>query len=270
MGRKWTDEEKKAFGVKMKALRDAKAASKELDEDNVFEPDIEVTEKVTPPTPEPVETTSKEETTEELLKRALEAIANLTGQNAQAAASGTQVANGKLVGTTDKFSMDFASYPDPTSRLREEKVLERFGFKSNYELKWSVSTSRYQTIDGIWQQEPKFNIDLIRVLFDEETGKDTGGRYIEYRIVFHEDPDAAMVIARDNGVTLDTSDEKGFLDEMRYLRVRDWLLECFMPKAPKAASNNKQMVINGKLVEYYEVNSEDSASIPFNKLSNKL
>jgi hypothetical protein len=206
--------------------------------------------------------TDPNNTTEQLLLRALEAIANLTAQNNN---GGANLQNGKLTGTVEKYSLNKEDYPDPTERLANEPGLARFGFKENYELKWAVNQSPYTTIDNVRMIEPKFIVDLIRVMYNDETGEKTNGRYNEYRIILHEDPDSALWVARENGIDVDSMDEKTFLNEMRYLQIRDWLLECFYPKKPQAQSNAKQMVINGKLVEYFEVNDETPQKI-FEKL----
>lgn len=307
MGRKWTDEQKKAWGEKMKALKAAKNAIQEeaanqgipsggsengfaftthhpnmklpetLEEANDpnspgysadIRPDIAKPEKKT--APEPVTTNASEQDMQTILKQALEAIATLatlTGQkNSPTGVNGA----GKLTGTIEKYAMDPARYPDPSERLANEARLKRFGFKENYALRYEISSSEYTTIDNIRMREPKFILDLVRIVFDEETGIPTDGRYVEYRMIMHEDPDSALWVARENGLNVDDYDETTFLNEMRYLQMRDWLLECFYKPKSTSVTNKREMVINGKLVEYFEVSSESSAKIPFNQLENKL
>ena len=102
---------------------------------------------------------------------------------------------------------------------------------------------------------------------DEVTGEPTSGRYEICRMIMHEDPDAALVVAKEQGIEVDTTqDEADFLNEMRYIRMRDWLLECFYPGASTASSKKRDMVVNGKLVTYFEVNDENSQGIDFSKL----
>lgn len=217
-------------------------------------------------------TISSEVSTEELLKRALEAIANFSQMQGAQSQTGPNIKNGKLTGTLDRFSTKKSDYTDFTGRLAEDPALMRFGFKENFELTYKWELVRYQTIDGVWMQEPKITIDLNRKIYNDETGELTSGRYKEFRIVIHEDPDTAIYVARANGIDVpeDPESETGFLNEMRYLQVRDWLLECFMPKRPTSHSNRREMVVNGKLVEYFETNSEDSAKLPFDQLGSKL
>lgn len=298
MTRTWTEEQKKAFGEKMRAARAAKLDEpKQLD---IVEEAAKVKEsvpttttkyaEVTTPNGEkvegfatdtdmnPIHTTVSDvsETKQsEILARAIEAITLLTQMqvnNGGSADTGPQVVNGKLTGTLDRYSVKKSDYEDFTVRLSEEPALKRFGFKENFELTWKWEVVRYQTIDKFWMQEPKITIDLNRRIYDEETGALTTGRYKEFRIVIHEDPDAALQIARMNGVSVpeDPAHEAQFLNEMRYLQVRDWLIECFMPKRPTNQNNRREMVVNGKLVEYFETNSEGTAKLQFDQLSTKL
>jgi hypothetical protein len=185
-------------------------------------------------------------------------------------ATGSQVSGGKLVGTTERYNTNKDAYPDPCDRLSQEPRLQRFAFPQNYELKFDVSTVEYTTIDNLRMKEPKFTLELIRVMYDEVTGEPTNGRYIVCRLVFFEDPETALVVARDNGVEMTKSDEPTFLNEMRYLRMRDWLLECFYPAPVVPVNNKREMVIDGKIVEYFEINSEQTQTMPFGQISKKL
>lgn len=169
---------------------------------------------------------------------------------------GATVKDGRLTGTVDKYNMNFALYPDPRERLAAEPKLARFAFPLNYELEWEIGESAYETIDKVRMREPKFTLTLIKIMIDDETGDDTGGRYDICRLIMHEDPVAALAIARDNGLEVDAEDETAFLNEMRYIRMRDWLLEAFYPSKPTVTKQKRDMVINGKLVSYWEKNAE--------------
>lgn len=179
-------------------------------------------------------------------------------------------ARGGLVGTFEKYAVNPAHYPDPCARLAQEPRLQRFAFPANYELVFEVATTSYQTKDGVNTREPKFTLELNRIVYDEDSGAPTNGRYVVCRAIFHEDPDAALVVAHDNGIDVDSMNEKRFLDEMRYLRMRDWLLEAFYPPKSQQKRSKKEMVIGNRLVEYFEVNSQDSEMIPFDQLKNKV
>lgn len=184
--------------------------------------------------------------------------------------AGLSVDKGRLIGIKDRYSMDFTQYPDPRERLAKEPRLARIAFDHNYELEWEVGSTSYETKSGINQQEPKFNLKLNRVVLDDE-GERTNARYKVCQMVFFEDPQTAIVTANENGLSINDENEMEFLNEMRYLRVRDWLLECFWPKPQsKVVSNKRDMVIGGKQVEYFEVSSEESAKIPFDQLTTKV
>lgn len=172
---------------------------------------------------------------------------------------------GGLVGTFEKYIVDPSHYPDPRERLAEEPRLQQFAFPLNWELNWEIGVYPYETIDGRRVKEPRFTVELIQIHRDEE-GNPTNKRIKWKRMIMHEDPQAAIVIAREKGLEVDESNEKAFLDEMRYLRLRDWLLEAFYPPKSSQVKGRREEVIGGKLVEVYTVNSEDSQSIPFGEL----
>lgn len=175
---------------------------------------------------------------------------------------------GKLVGTFEKFIVDPAYYPDPRERLSKEPRLAQFAFPLNYELVWDISTSNYQTQDGVNTREPKFTIQLIKIVMDEDTGEPTNKRYMVRQAILHEDPQAAITVAREQGLEVDEENQKSFLDEMRYIRMRDWLLEAFYPPKPAQEKKNKsQTVVGNVLVDMWEINSEDPSSISFGELN---
>lgn len=265
--KQWTDEERLAFGVKMKAARQNKNPqneTQEAPEPASITPEVPANEQVEQPDIKQGATISSNEYAE--LMKQIEEIKS--GQFSELLAAikgsqqaGTSVANGKLTGTVEKYLMSPKNYPSPIERLKEEKRLARFAFPINYELDYEVGVSEYTTIDNIRTREPKFTLTLIRIMMDEETGEPTNGRYEICRLIMHEDPEAALVIAREQDLEVNEEDEKQFLDEMRYIRMRDWLLECFYSAQPSKKSNKREMVIDGKLVNYYEVNDEAGGGI---------
>lgn len=247
----WTEEEKKAFGEKMKAARAAKQTAERL-------------EKKSP--------TDSSEDVEKLLARMQELqqeINAIKSQGSQVQTQQPRVGATGLTGTFEKYSTRRDYYPDPTERLADEAKLQSQAFKHNFELKWDISTTSYKTIDGINTAEPRFTLTLIRKMLDDD-GEDTNQRFDVCNLVFHEDPDAALIIARDNGIDVEQFGEKEFLDEMRYLRMRDWLFECFFPAKVSPQQKKKQTVIGNRLVEVYEVNGENTQSIPFGTLKGKI
>lgn len=195
----------------------------------------------------------------------------LSGVQFPATPNQVGVQGGKLIGSLEKYPLAPTDYPNPIERLFKEARLARFALQENYDLMWKISTVEYTTIDNVRVKEPRFTLELGRKLYDEETGEplyDEDGNqrgYIISRFIMHEDPDAALVIARDEGIDVDETNEKAFLDEMRYLRCRDWLLECFFPTPIKKMAK-KTMVVGGTEVETYTITSTKSEKIPFDKI----
>lgn len=195
------------------------------------------------------------------VKEALEEIQRLKANQVPTQQPQMGIQNGTLTGTHERYRVDRNYYPDPTERLSKEPRLQRFAFKDNYELKWEVQLSQYETADHIRTKEPRFNLKLIVKVYDDLTGELTNRRFVILQGIFHEDPDAAIYIANQNDITVDTDNERDFLNEMRYLRFRDWILEAFYPTPPPPSSNKKEVVIGNKLVEVYEVTSDKSESM---------
>ena len=219
------------------------------------------------PTPAPVEPTFPSEND---LQKQIDELKALIASQKFSMPQTAQVQGTKLIGRTDRFIVDPAYYADPTERLMNEPKLQRFAFKDNYDITFKVTSSSYQTQDGLNFREPKFNLELLKVVFNEETGEKTNERIVVCRAVFHEDPEAAIVIARDNGIEVDQSNERIFLDEMRYLRIRDWLLESFYPPKAAPSSEKVEKVIGNRLVEIITVNSENGGGLDWNKIQKKL
>jgi hypothetical protein len=227
-----SEEEKKAWGEKMKAAREAKKQ----------EP--KVVEEVT---------ISKSEFSD-LLKTVAELKSQLAQPNHYQPLQQAQVTSQGLVGVQEKYSTT-QKYPDPTERLKQEKRLAPFAFDYNYDLTFTINTSQYKTQEGIMVKEPKFEIKLLGVKLDEE-GEQTNQRYIIRQLVFHEDPEAAITIAQEQGIQVDEENETDFLNEMRYLRCKAWLMDIFYPPKPKAADRRREEVIGNQVVEVFEVTSE--------------
>lgn len=244
-----TEAERKAFGEKMKKAREAKKLTY-----NVTNVEDIISDS---PAPSP-ETTIAQDELDSLLRR----VQELESRQTQSSQSPQFTPQGGLVGTFEKYILDPANYPSPVLRLAAEPRLRRFAFDDNYELEWNLATTSYETRDGRNVAEPKFTLKLVRKVYDEVTNEPTNKRYVACQIIMFEDPQAAITIARENGIEVDQTNEKRFLDEMRYIRLRDWLLEAFYPSPPQAAENKREVVIGNKLVTVYEVNSEQSTTLP--------
>lgn len=214
------------------------------------------------PAPQP-ETISQSEVTE-LLKR----IEELEKRGYQPQTM-PQVTTRGVVGTIEKYPVNPALYPDPREKLASEAKLQRFAFKENYDMDWNVSISSYETVDGVRTKEPKFTLQLNRIIFDDD-GEKTDGRYVVGRMIMHEDPDSALTVARQYGLEVPDNAALDFLNEMRYLQMRDWLIDAFIPPSTTTHQEKKDMVVEGQVVEFFTVNSEKSAKIPFGELNSKL
>lgn len=263
-----SDEAKKRIGD---ATRARYAAKKAQMDDSVHEPAPVAPTKAEGPTVQEESTMSGTE--REDLQRQIDELKVLLQNSAARLTQGTpgvQVnPQGKLTGTHDKYIIDPKNYPDPTPRLSREPRLQRFAFPINYELEWDVSTTSYQTQDGVNTREPKFTLKLNKVKLDDE-GEPTVGRYTLRTATFHEDPQAAIVVARDNGLEIDDYNEKDFLDEMRYLRMRAWLLEAFYPPKTEVKKNAREEVIGNQVVQYFEVTTPASGTLSFDQLKNPM
>jgi hypothetical protein len=177
---------------------------------------------------------------------------------------------GKLIGTVEKYNLTPEHYPDPTERLRKEPRLARFAFDENYILEFSVGITEYTTIDQVRTKEPKFTLVLAAYMYDDETGEQTHNddgtpaAYVVRRLIMHEDPEAALVIAREQNLEVDEANETAFLNEMRYIRMRDFLLECYYPTKPKDINRKREIVVGGKIVETFQVTAEGNEAVKIN------
>lgn len=259
MAKKWTEEERKAFGEKMRAARQAK------------EPVAKAQELIATKTE-----VSNAPTTEELqrqINQLMESNALLTAAflngNKQAANGINLGKGGQIQGEVEKYLIDPSNYPDPTPRLAAEKRLQPLAFNHNYELTYDVSVVNYETKTGVSMKEPNFLIQLNRIVLDDQ-GEPTNKRYIARRYIFKEDPQAALILARQNNLDIDKSDERAFLNEMRYIRARDWLFSVFWPKSEVKNSEIREEVIGGQLVQVFTKNSENPTSVDFDKLTKKM
>lgn len=189
--------------------------------------------------------------------------------------AGVQVNNRGMLGTHVKYTVDKGYYSDPIERLfsymDSKPQLRRFGFKDNYELAYDVrSTKSYERIDGIREVQPQFTLKLIRIVYDDNTYEPTNKRYTQKQMIFFEDPETAVVVARDNGLDVDEENERAFLDEMRFIRMRDWLVDVFLPQPASTPQNLREENIGNQRVSVYEVSSENPATIPFDQMQSKL
>jgi len=273
-----TPEQKQAASERMKAMHAAKKAAKAEQETVHIEDALAAKQAELPPIPEkPTEKIYSQDDVDALTKQVQEVMQLLKLQQSlgvqpqvQQQSSGPQIQGGRVVGMTNRYSVDPDQYPDVRERLGDEPRLAQFAFKLNYDLDYEFQTTEYQTKDGLWQKEPRFKLELSRIKLDDD-GNKTNGRYLISRAFFLEDPQSAITVARQNGFDVNEMEQKEFLDEMRYIQMRDWLLENFYAsKAFDKHSNKADMVIDGKVVQYFEITSQNSEKMPFDQLGTKL
>lgn len=175
-----------------------------------------------------------------------------------------------------KYSFNPKDYPDPRPRLFVEPRLARFAFAINYDLSWDVQKVNYEE-DGQKYQAPRFVLEILGKVIDPDTNEvkkeyDPATkeyrekRYIVRRGMFFEDPDAFIFIANQHGREVPEELKKDFCDEMRYLTMRDWLLEYFYPPKAQESKRRHEEVIGNRLVEVYEINSTDPAGVGLDEM----
>lgn len=160
-------------------------------------------------------------------------------------------AQGGIQGRIVKYSLSKEDYPDPTSRLYDDERLKRHNLRENYIITWEVTGEQYEK-NNVTYAEPRFIVCLYRRLFDD-MDMPTGKAALISRTMLHEDEFVAQVIADKLGLLQNFANTKEMMDEIRYRRIRDWLLPIFIPQKPEQHSNRRvEMVINGKAVEVFD------------------
>lgn len=229
--------EAKAWGEQMKAKRQAKQTASEPKEDIIHNDDLDV------------------------LKAQIKELQDKLFFATPPPVQAPGVTSTKQVVT--KYSFDPKMYPDPRQRLAKEDKLKRFAFDENYELNWEVQKVDYEE-DGLKVRAPRFLLELVGKVIDEETNEIAKKydpitrqwkeqRYVLKKLMMFEDPDSFIAVANDMGIEVPEFLEKPFLDEMRYMVMRDWLLENFLPPKKTAQPTQKDTVINNRLVTVTEV-----------------
>ena len=244
-------------------LRDQAKARRSQNVQEPTKPREEKEESVLEPQAQP-DTKSEEPTIQQLLAM-IEELKNSPRATAPNPVQNAQITPRGIVGTVEKHSVDVGLYPDPAPRLYKEQRLTPFAFQYNYDIGWGIDIASYETKDGYNMKEPKFTIQLNRIVLDDD-GNQTDKRWVVKRMIFFEDPQTALTVARDNGIQVDEENDISFLNEMRYLRIRDWLLEIFYPKPSETLRQKKQEVIGGTIVEVFEAKSENPEKIPFDQM----
>ncbi len=163
-------------------------------------------------------------------------------------------ANG-IQGITYRYDISKGHYPDPTERLLSEPTLARFAMKENFRFRWSVDGEQFEK-HGMTFAEPRFTLELFRLLFDDE-GQSTGRMALIARAMQMEDDFVVRMAASNLGLLDKFEDsEEGFRllrDEVRYWRLQQWLFGIFTPAKIKTFRRAPRTeVIAGKVVEVYD------------------
>jgi len=163
------------------------------------------------------------------------------------------------VKSVTKASTSVKDYPDPRERLYNEEKLNLKDFNKNWWfLDWRVAKVNYDK-DSVHYVEPRFELELWKWLEQDDGTPSTTKRYKICVGNFFEDHDSFVQIASEKGIEIPEHLEQAFFDEMRYLTIRDWLIDCFYPPKPAQAKTNKtETVIGNRLVEVVEINSADT------------
>lgn len=172
-------------------------------------------------------------------------VSNPQGFNTNIGANGVQ-------GRIFKYPVEKSFYPDPTERLYDEPKLKRFGLRDNFKFDWDVEGVEYEKY-GVTYAEPRFTIRLFRVIFDDDGVTPTGKLALINRAIQHEDEIVARAAADKLGLADTFTSFQDMMNEMRYYRFRQWLLDLFTPVTVEQHTRQAQpMVIDGKVVEVFD------------------
>lgn len=243
--KEWTDAERKAFGDKMRAARRAKNVTEVKDEPKLQE---EAPKSETQGN-SPKQITLDEDKFNALMDRLAKLEEPRTVTESVAAPQPGLDQFGKPIGVIQRYSVDPANYKDPREALGQIPELQRFAFNQNYVLDWDIDQLIYETKYGTSFADPKFTLVLWKKMFDPETGEPSGKRILIQTGIFFEDPAASVKEAAALGLPIDNANSREFLEQMRFLRYKQWLLDIFNPKRPtNTAKNYTEMVVDNKIV----------------------
>lgn len=210
--------------------------------------------KDTPETQSMFETVKKLEAQIEALTAQVQAQTPVERLNSVANMTNAIVTNSGVQGQVFKYPVEQSYYPDPTDRLYDDPKLKRYALRENFYFKWEVTGVAYEK-NGITYNEPRFMVELWKFIFDDETGEPTGEMFLVNRQIQHEDELAARMAAGKLGYKIGPNEKfqtlEEMMDEMRYYRIRMWLLDVFTPYRAHQhkARKSLQRVIGGRVVE---------------------
>jgi chemotaxis protein histidine kinase CheA len=174
----------------------------------------------------------------------------LEALKAAAAMQGVSLGKNGIQGIQYKYSVEKGFYPDPTEQLYQEPRLTRFNLRENYIFKWDVEGVIYES-NNVTYGEPRFVLELFQRMYDNQ-GNDTGKMFFIKRAYIHEDELSARLAADKLGLTDKFDTFEDMMNSMRYLVMRNWLLEIFYPKQITTRNTVINKVIDGKPVQIHD------------------
>lgn len=166
---------------------------------------------------------------------------------------------GKPTGVIQTYSVNPADYADPRDFLYDLPELAQYAMRLNYNLDWLVEQKIFETKYGTSVAHPKFSLILQRkrlengvevVKIDPNTKREFHPRIHVQTGVFFEDPAASVTEALQLGLPIDKANTPQFLEQMRQLRYKTWLLDVFFPQPPtNTADYSTEQVIDGKVYQ---------------------
>lgn len=245
----WTPEERKAFGDKMRKIREEKLKVSDVEKSAALEED----------------TVSIGRAQLDALLDRIEKLESAKVESSPISQTTTTISsNGQLIGVQTPYPLDPSVYEDPREELYNLTMLERYAFKKNYRLDWQVEVQHYETKFGTNFSVPKFVLKLRRVILNDDTGEpetfEKDGKiyekgYLVQKGVFWVDPAECVQVARDLGLQITEANSASFLKQMRFELYKRWLLECMNPPRPQPAQASKNIVIGGKVYPIEEWNT---------------
>lgn len=156
-----------------------------------------------------------------------------------------------IQGKMFKYPIEESYYPNPIDRLYDLPELSRFNLRENYFFDWEVTGAEYEKY-GVTYAEPRFTIRLFRKMYDEE-GQPNGKVALINRHIQHEDELVARAAADKLGLTDTFESFQEMMNEMRFMRIRQWVLDLFKPPKVETHKNKPTtMNIDGKVVEVFD------------------
>lgn len=165
---------------------------------------------------------------------------------------GASVGSQGVQGVVQKYPVEASHYPDPRDRLYDLPELKRYAMRDNYIITYEVQGVTYEK-QNVTFTEPRHVIHLYRRLYDDD-GTDSGKVALVNRHYMGEDELVTKIASQKLGLDINKWQEA--VDEVRFLRIKQWLLDLFRPVNIQTKTRQKTVqVIDGKAVEVYDTES---------------